>query len=59
MNFYGANELAHAFRTVRNNTLEAAREIPAEKYDFAPVAGCRTVPLARTCVNRGLQYRPG
>jgi len=59
MNFYGANELANAFRTVRNNTLEAAREIPAEKYDFAPVAGCRTVEklLTHVALVHRFQYR--
>jgi uncharacterized damage-inducible protein DinB len=43
MTYYGAEELARSFRTVRGNTLEAAREIPEEKYDFAPAPGCRTV----------------
>jgi uncharacterized damage-inducible protein DinB len=43
MTYYGAEELARSFRTVRGNTLEAAREIPEEKYGFAPAPGCRTV----------------
>jgi uncharacterized damage-inducible protein DinB len=43
MNVYGANELANAFRTVRDNTLQGAREIPADQYGFTPAAGCRTV----------------
>jgi uncharacterized damage-inducible protein DinB len=59
MNVYGANELANAFRTVRNNTLQAAREIPAEKYDFSPAAGCRTVEklLTHAALAHRFQYR--
>src|SRR5438046_10097523 len=34
MNYYGGKELAAAFRTVRNNTITVATEIPEEKYDF-------------------------
>ena len=34
MNYYGAKELAESWRTVRKNTLQAAEDIPAEKYDY-------------------------
>jgi len=40
---YGAAELASAFRTVRNNTIQIATEIPEDKYEFVPAAGVRTV----------------
>lgn len=40
---YGGKELANAFRTVRNNTIQTAQEIPEEKYDFVPAPGVRTV----------------
>lgn len=43
MSQYGTKELAAAFRTVRNNTIRIAEEIPEDKYDFAPAPGVRTV----------------
>ena len=43
MTYYGAKEIAASFRTVRNNTLKIAEEIPEEKYSFRPAGGCRTV----------------
>ncbi len=43
MSAYGATQMAAAFRTVRNNTLRIAEEIPEDKYDWAPAAGVRTV----------------
>jgi uncharacterized damage-inducible protein DinB len=43
MTHYGSKELAQSFRTVRNNTLEAARDIPEDKYDFCSTPDCRSV----------------
>ena len=40
---YGAKELANAFRTVRGNTLQIAREIPEDKYDFVAAPGVRSM----------------
>jgi uncharacterized damage-inducible protein DinB len=40
---YGSAELAAAFRTVRNNTIQIAEEIPEDKYDFVPATGTRSV----------------
>jgi uncharacterized damage-inducible protein DinB len=40
---YGAKEIAAAFRTVRNNTIQTAEEIPEDKYDFVPAPGTRSV----------------
>jgi uncharacterized damage-inducible protein DinB len=34
MTYYGAKDLAEAFRTVRKNTLQVAEDIPEEKYSF-------------------------
>ena len=31
---YGARELAESFRTVRANTIQIAKDIPADKYSF-------------------------
>lgn len=56
---YGAKELARSFRTVRTNTLEAAKEIPEDKYDFVPAPGCRTVEklLTHIALSHRFQYR--
>jgi uncharacterized damage-inducible protein DinB len=43
MTCYGAKELAASFRTVRNNTLKIAEEIPEDNYSFQPAPGTRTV----------------
>ncbi len=43
MTYYGANELADSFRTVRRNTIAIAEEIPEDEYDFRPAPGCRSV----------------
>ena len=43
MTFYGPKELASSFRTVRNNTIKIAEEIPDEQYGFRPAEGCRSV----------------
>jgi uncharacterized damage-inducible protein DinB len=43
MNHYAAPELANAFRTVRRNTVQAAEEIPEDKYDFVAAPGGRSV----------------
>ncbi|MFY9727874.1 MAG: DinB family protein [Bryobacteraceae bacterium] len=49
MTYYGAKELARSFRTVRNNTITIAEEIPEEKYGFRPAEGCRSI--AQTLVH--------
>lgn len=43
MNYYGAKELAAWFRTVRENTLQIAEEIPEDKYGFRPAEGTKSV----------------
>src|SRR5947207_10731957 len=43
MTYYGGKEMAASFRTVRDNTIKIAEEIPESKYDFAPAPDCRTI----------------
>ncbi len=43
MTYYGGKELAAAFRTVRKNTIQIAKDIPEDKYDFKPSAESRSV----------------
>ncbi|HTB11400.1 MAG TPA: DinB family protein [Bryobacteraceae bacterium] len=43
MDYYGAKDLAAAFRTVRKNTIIIAEEIGEEHYDFRPAPESRSV----------------
>ena len=43
MSVYGGKELGRQFRTVRQNTIQIAEDIPEEQYDHAPAPECRTV----------------
>jgi uncharacterized damage-inducible protein DinB len=43
MTYYGSKELAASYRTVRNNTLKIAEEIPEEKYSFRAAEGTRSI----------------
>ena len=43
MTYYGGQDLAEAFRTVRRNTIQIAEEIPEDKYDFKAAPDSRTV----------------
>jgi uncharacterized damage-inducible protein DinB len=43
MTYYGAKDLAEAFRTVRKNTLIIAEEIPEDRYGFQAAPETRTV----------------
>ncbi len=43
MDYYGANELADAFRTVRRNTIQIAEDIPADQYSFRATPEVQTV----------------
>lgn len=55
MTHYGSKELAASFRTVRDNTLEAAQDIPEDKYDYSPTEDCRSVEKLLTHI--ALIYR--
>jgi uncharacterized damage-inducible protein DinB len=58
MTYYGGKELANAFRTVRNNTIKIAEEIPENKYDFKPAPDSRSVgqTLAHIALGTGFQH---
>jgi uncharacterized damage-inducible protein DinB len=43
MTFYGANDMAESFRTVRRNTIQIANDIPEDKYDFRPTPDSNSV----------------
>jgi uncharacterized damage-inducible protein DinB len=43
MTYYGGKELAASFRTVRNNTIKIANDIPEDKYDFKAAPDVRSV----------------
>jgi uncharacterized damage-inducible protein DinB len=43
MTYYGGKELAAAFRTVRNNTVTIAEEIPENQYDFRAAPDTRSI----------------
>ena len=57
MTYYGGKDLAAAFRTVRDNTIKIAEEIPENKYDFKPAPDCRSISqtLAHLAVSTGFQ----
>jgi uncharacterized damage-inducible protein DinB len=57
MTYYSGKELAAAFRTVRDNTIKIAEEIPENKYDFRATPDTRTVgqTLAHIGVSVGFQ----
>jgi uncharacterized damage-inducible protein DinB len=43
MTYYGAQDLADSFRTVRKNTIAVAEDIPEDKYGFRAAPDTRTV----------------
>lgn len=43
MTYYGGKELAASFRTVRNNTIRIAEDIPENKYDFRAAPDTRSI----------------
>ena len=43
MNYYGAKEMAESFRTVRNNTVTVAEDIPENRFGYRPAPECRSV----------------
>ena len=52
MTYYGARELANSFRTVRQNTIQTAEDIPEDRYGFTPAEGTRSI--GRTLVHIAL-----
>jgi uncharacterized damage-inducible protein DinB len=57
MTYYGGKELAASFRTVRNNTIQIAQEIPEESYSFRPSPDFRSIgqTLAHIATVTGFQ----
>ena len=58
MTYYGGKELAAAFRTVRENTLKIADEIPENRYDFSAAPDGRSIgkTLTHIALGPGFQY---
>lgn len=56
MTYYGGRELAASFKTVRNNTLKIAEEIPEDKYSFRPAEGTRSVGELLTHIAFGSKF---
>jgi uncharacterized damage-inducible protein DinB len=59
MTYYGAKELAESTRTVRNNTITIAEDIPEDKYGYRPAPGSRSVAetLVHIAVSNRFQYQ--
>ncbi len=57
MTYYGARELAAAFRTVRNNTIKIAEEIPESKYDFRAAPDTRSIGQTLTHIALGTGFQ--
>ena len=57
MTYYGGKELAAAFRTVRNNTIQIAEDIPESLYAFKPAPDTNSVAqtLAHIAVSSNFQ----
>jgi uncharacterized damage-inducible protein DinB len=53
MNYYGGKDLASAFQTVRQNTIQIANDIPEEHYSFVAGEGSMTVAKMLTHLAAG------
>ena len=56
MNYYSAKEMAAAFRTVRNNTIKIAEDIPEDKYSFQAASDSRTVAQTLVHIATGTRF---
>jgi uncharacterized damage-inducible protein DinB len=58
MTYYGGKEMAASFRTVRDNTVKIAEEIPESKYGFTPAPDCRSIgqTLVHIALGPGFQH---
>jgi uncharacterized damage-inducible protein DinB len=57
VNYYGAKDMAAAFRTVRKNTLKIAEEIPEDQYNFRAAEGTQTVGEMLTHIALGARFQ--
>ena len=48
MTYYGSKDLATAFRTVRNNTIKIAEDIPESQYGFKPAPDSNSISQTLT-----------
>lgn len=55
MTYYGAQQLSKSFKTVRDNTIKVAQDIPEAQYGHAAAEGARTV--AQMLVHTALSPR--
>jgi uncharacterized damage-inducible protein DinB len=58
MTYYGGKEMAASFRTVRDNTVKIAEEIPESQYEFKPAPDCRSIgqTLVHIALGPGFQH---
>jgi len=56
MSLYGAKELANSIRTVRQNTIVIAEDIPEESYDYRPSPESRSVRETFLHIIAGAQF---
>jgi len=57
MTYYGAQELADSFRTVRKNTIRLAEDIPENKYHFAAATDVRNVEKLLTHIALATRFQ--
>jgi uncharacterized damage-inducible protein DinB len=57
MIYYGVKELGVGSRTVRNNTIAIARDIPEDKYGFKPVPEYRSVTQLLTHIALACRFQ--
>ncbi len=57
MTYYGGKDMAASFRTVRNNTILAAKDIPEDKYTYQATPDTSSVAerLVHMALSTGLQ----
>ena len=64
MQLYGPKELAASLRTVRENTIKIAEDIPEERYGYRPTPESRSVEqlalsgFATAAISAGIDTRP-
>ena len=57
MRVYGAKELSRSFRTVRDNTITIAEEIPEDQYDFQAAPDTRSVSQLLTHIALAFRFQ--
>jgi uncharacterized damage-inducible protein DinB len=57
MTYYGGREMAASFRTVRQNTIQIAEDIPEEHYGFKAAPDTRSVGQLLTHIAIGPRYQ--